>query len=379
MEQSPINNKVAVAWLQFAAMDWLGPTLKNGIIKKFRCPLKALSATTNDLVQIKGMSYKKAERFVKDAPLTKPACSLKVLEEKNIQMLTYHQPSYPEWLKEIPDAPIVIFVKGSVEMVSKTPAIAIVGARDASQRGYNLARSFGYELAKAGFTIVSGMALGIDAHAHAGALNASNNTIAVLANGPDVVYPKSNLKLYNSIVKNSAVISEYPPGTTPRPWHFPVRNRIISGLAVATIVIEASARSGSLITARLAAEQNREYFAIPGTKGSKFSEGTLSLIEEGAALVTDPNEIIEYYSDILPARQTHADSISADEQLSIEETRLVNELSDAPMSIDDLIEEKKWKRESLFSLLLNLEMRNYLVKLPGNCYQSKIKLFKGRP
>ena len=238
--------------------------------------------------------------------------------------------------------------------------------------GYDIARDFAKELAQAGFVVVSGLALGIDTYAHRGAVEGGGRTFAVLANGPDIVYPKANHRIREKIIKNGALISEYPPGTIARPWHFPVRNRIISGICIGTLVIEASARSGSLITARLAGEQNREIFAVPGNIRSKTSEGTLSLIQDGATLVTSPDEIIDYFGDLLPEKEITKNNTEID--LSDEERKLILDLSKEPVGLDKLIEVGKWERDRLFSLLLTLEMRNYLIKLPGNVYQAKIKL-----
>jgi DNA processing protein len=289
-----------------------------------------------------------------------------------VRLVCFHDDDYPPLLREIPDSPVALFCVGDVDLKS-APAIAVVGARNGTQLGYDIAREFALELARAGFIIVSGLALGIDTYAHRGALEAESRTIAVLGCGPDVVYPRSNQRIRENILKkNGALISEYPPGVIARPWHFPIRNRIISGMCVGTLVVEASARSGSLITARLAAEQNREVFAIPGNIRSSVAEGTLSLIQEGANLVTDPAEIIEYFSDLLPEKKKLEINSGIDD-LSDEEKKLLDDLSKQPQTIDSLLETGSYRRDRLFSLLLTLEMRDYLIKLPGNSYQAKVK------
>lgn len=364
------------AWLQLANMNWLGSTIRAGLLQEFGNPLRAFTASRGELLKVKGWDHKRLERFVSTAAKTEPICSSELLEQKQTRMICYDDKEYPPLLREIPDSPAVLFIKGQISQ-PEAPAIAIVGARNGTQMGYDLARDFAFQLAAAGFTIVSGLALGIDTHAHRGAIEADATTIAVLANGPDVIYPRGNRRIRDAVLKKGAIISEYPPGVIARPWHFPIRNRIISGMCLATLVVEASARSGSLITARLAAEQNREVFALPGICGKSTSEGTLSLIEEGASLVTSPEEIIEHYADLLPEK-INLEKTDDFDDLTDEEKKLLAALTPEPVSIDRLLE-SGWPRERLFSLLLQLEMRDYLVKHQGNKYQTRNKAsLKGR-
>ena len=358
------------AWLQLANMSWLGSTIRAGLLQEFGNPLRAFTASKGELLKVKGWDNIRLERFLATAARTEPICSSELLEQKETRMICFDDAEYPPLLREIPDSPPVLFIKGEISNPS-APALAIVGARNGTQMGYDLARDFAFRLAEAGFTIVSGLALGIDTHAHRGALEADATTVAVLANGPDVIYPRGNRRIRDAILKKGAIISEYPPCVIARPWHFPVRNRIISGMCLATMVVEASARSGSLITARLAAEQNREVFALPGISGSSTSEGTLSLIEEGATLVTSPDEIIEHYAELLPEKK-NLEKIDDFDDLTDEEKKLLAALASEPVSIDRLLE-SGWPRDRLFSLLLQLEMRDYLVKLQGNTYQTRNK------
>ena len=360
-----------IPWLKLAGVNWLGPTIKAGLIKDFRDPNKIFKAHKANLARIKGWTHSRLERFVQERDNFKPICSPELLDSRDVRLVTFWDKDYPPLLREIPDSPVALFVKGKLAL-NGAPTIAIVGARNGTQMGYDIARDFAKELAQAGFVVVSGLALGIDTYAHRGAVEGGGRTFAVLANGPDIVYPKANHRIREKIIKSGALISEYPPGTIARPWHFPVRNRIISGICIGTLVIEASARSGSLITARLAGEQNREIFAVPGNIRSKTSEGTLSLIQDGATLVTSPDEIIDYFGDLLPEKEITKNNTEID--LSDEERKLILDLSKEPVGLDKLIEVGKWERDRLFSLLLTLEMRNYLIKLPGNVYQAKIKL-----
>lgn len=368
-----LDNKLN--WLRLASMsNWVGATLMSGLIKKFLDPRVALNASQADLMSIKGWDIKKAKRFVQEAPKSVPIVPLESLEANEIRLITFADKEYPELLREIPDSPLLLYAKGEL-IDNLAPTIAIVGARNASQMGYELAHDFAYKLSKAGFTVVSGLALGIDTYAHRGALEAGGKTIAVLANGVDIVYPRSNSKMREKLLKSGAVISEYAPGVAPLPWYFPIRNRIISGICIATLVIEASARSGSLITARLAGEQNREIFAVPGGNGKSPSQGTMDLIKEGANLVTSPEEIIDYYSELLPEEKLENfeelknQEILEDEKLTEEEKKLLLRLADEA-NIDVLLKEG-WNNDKLFSLLLQLEMRNYIIRLSGGRYQVK--------
>ncbi len=360
-------------WLRLASMsNWVGATLISGLIKKYQNPVLALKASSAELLTIKGWDARRAKKFVLEAPKSKPICSIEELENKGIRLITFTDEEYPSILREIPDSPLLLFSKGQ-PLGNCFPAIAIVGARNASQMGYEVAHDFAFKLAKAGFTIISGLALGIDTYAHRGALEAGGKTIAILANGVDITYPRSNAKMREKIIKTGAVVSEYAPGVAPLPWYFPIRNRIISGMCIATLVIEASARSGSLITARLAAEQNREVFAVPGGSGKSPSQGTMNLIKDGANLVTSPEEIIDYYQNLLPEEnlkifeELKKEEDFNDNQLKDEERNLLLRLANGA-DIDSLLTEG-WNNDNLFSLLLQLEMRKYIVRLSGGRYQ----------
>lgn len=380
-EPSGCTSGSCLAWLKLAAASWIGDTVRAGLIKAFRTPEAVLKADRGALGRVKGWTSERLDRFVAEREQLVPICDPARLDKQNVRMVTFDDPEYPTLLREIPDSPLVLFVRGRLP-VDPRPHIAIVGARNGTQMGFDIARDFGRELAAAGFVVVSGLALGIDTFAHLGALEGGGRTIAVLGSGPDVTYPAANRKIRERILaENGALVSEYPPGTPARPWHFPVRNRLIAGMCVATVVVEASARSGSLITARLAAEQDREVFAIPGNIRSALAEGTLALIKDGAQLVTSPHDLIEYYARLLPAREKSEAAADRDDQsfdLTSEETRLLSALAAEPVPLDRLLADSSWPRDRLFSLLLTLEMRDLLVKLPGNMYHAKIKPPQGR-
>lgn len=364
-----------IPWLKLASMSsWVGATLMAGLIKKYKNPIAALHASPQELMTIQAWDNRRAQRFAAEASKSQLVCTPEALDEKSIRLITYTSKEYPALLREIPDSPLVLFAKGE-NIGDCAPAIAIVGARNASQMGYEVAHDFAYKLSKAGFTIVSGLALGIDTYAARGALEAGEKTVAVLANGVDITYPRANAKVREKLINNGALISEYAPGVAPLPWYFPIRNRIISGMCIATLVIEASARSGSLITAHLAGEQNREIFAVPGGSGKSPSDGTMNLIKEGANLVTCPEEIIDYYQDLLSPEKLEnfqklkGEEISEDKNLNAEERKLILRLATGA-TVDELVAEG-WNNDKLFSLLLQLEMRNYIVRISGGRYQTR--------
>ncbi|NLI77832.1 MAG: DNA-protecting protein DprA, partial [Candidatus Riflebacteria bacterium] len=367
-------------WLRLANLGWLGDTIKAGLVKEFGTAARALAARREELSRVKGWTAARLDRFLAQAPHATPLCPPELLDAKGVRLVTFQDPDYPPLLRQIPDSPVVLFALGTLPPPDR-PAIAIVGSRQGTQLGFDIARDFARELAAAGFVIVSGLALGIDTFAHLGALDADGLTVGVLGNGPDVVYPAGNRRIRERLLVRGCVLSEYPPGTIARPWHFPVRNRVIAGLCHGTLVVEASARSGSLITARLAADQNREVFAIPGSIRSRAAEGTIALLQEGAQVVARPQDLIDYYAHLLPppAAAAHApDDPADDDGFDAEETALLDAMADDPVPLDRLLVDGRWSRDRLFSLLLSLEMRDALVKLPGNHFQSKLKTPPGR-
>jgi DNA processing protein len=364
-----------IPWLQLAAASWLGETVKSGLIRTFGSPEAVFAAHPQELSRVQGWDHRRLERFKKERAELSPVCLPEILDKKGITLIRFSDPEYPPLLKQIPDAPIVLFARGR-HLVDPRPHLAIVGARNATQMGYDISRQFAQELAAAGFVIVSGLALGIDTFAHIGALAANGRTIAVLGCGVDLTYPAGNRKTRREIEESGLVVSEFPPGTPARPWHFPIRNRLISGMCLGTLVIEATPQSGSLITARLAGEQNREIFAVPGSIRSELSQGTHALINDGAVLVTDPRQLIDHFASYLPPSPDGSDKPS-DVDLSVSERELLTSLGGEPVHLDHLLSGGRWPKEELFSLLLTLELRDIVVKYPGNFFQAKYNPPKG--
>ncbi|BAU46606.1 DNA-binding protein [Sulfurifustis variabilis] len=291
------------------------------------------------------------------------------LAEPDRCLVTWTDPDYPPLLREIADAPVALYVRGERAALAE-PQLAIVGSRNASLVGQQNAAAFARALARAGLTITSGLAMGVDAAAHRGALEAGGRTVAVAGHGLDLVYPARHRELAEAIARRGALVSEFPIGTPPHAGNFPVRNRIISGLATGVLVVEAALRSGSLITARLAAEQGREVFALPGSIHSPLARGCHALIRQGAKLVEDAGHVLEELGALLPSvpsvssRSTHEAS-----NLDDDARRLLRLLSHDPLSIDALIEHSGLTPDIVSSILLTLELRGLVTAGPGATYQ----------
>ena len=238
-----------------------------------------------------------------DKSLDKAREILSECEEKEIKIISYYDAEYPKRLKQINNPPAILYIRGTLPDIDNAMTVAVVGSRRPSLYGTQSAQKLAYEMAKSGIIIISGMARGIDSAAHRSALRAEEKTVAVLGCGVDVVYPAENAELKSLIESNGAVISELPPGTSPRPSHFPSRNRIISGLSCGTVIVEGKATSGSTITAKCALEQGREVFGVPGNIDNPLSMGPNQIIRDGGTLVTCANDIITgltaYYPEIM--------------------------------------------------------------------------------
>jgi DNA processing protein len=283
-------------------------------------------------------------------------------------------PDYPPLLREMPGAPAALYVAGDVAALWQ-PQIAIVGSRNASHAGLANARSFSRAFVAAGFAITSGLAEGIDAAAHLAALDAGAPTIAVLGTGPDIVYPKRHRELASRVAANGALVSEFPPGTPGRPAHFPQRNRIIAGLALGTLVVEAGLRSGSLITARNASEQGRDVFAIPGSIHHPLARGCHRLIRDGATLVEGADEVIEALGPLAARLGLHlrerlgiGESPAAAAARDPDRERVLAALGHDALGVDTLAERTGFDMQALSSLLLMLELEGEIAAERGGRY-----------
>ncbi|NOX09040.1 MAG: DNA-protecting protein DprA [Gammaproteobacteria bacterium] len=295
------------------------------------------------------------------------------LQQANNHIVSLHDAHYPTLLKEISDAPPLLFLHGNIEALCE-PQLAIVGSRNPSPSGKETAQQFAHHLATTGLTITSGLALGIDAASHHGALRAQGSTIAVMGTGLDRIYPAQHHDLAHRIAVQGLLVSEFPPDTRVRPENFPRRNRIISGLSIGTLVVEAAIRSGSLITARCAANQGREVFAIPGSIHNPLARGCHQLIRNGAKLVETAADILEELAPLasiaLQQATVEPPEISSDSQADIPEIdaeyqQLLSCIDHSPVSIDQLIERSQLSVETLSSMLLILEFKGHITANNG--------------
>ncbi|MCR8642204.1 DNA-processing protein DprA [Paenibacillus sp. N1-5-1-14] len=306
--------------------------------------------------------------------------SVKWLEEKteqyrrlNIGYLTPYDAAYPKQLQEIAQPPWVLYYKGNLQLLEK-PLLAMVGTRMPTVYGKKVCDDLAFSLASSGFGIVSGLARGIDTTAHRGTLRAEGSTIAVLGSAINVVYPPENASLYKEIEERGLILSEYPIGTKSLPGLFPMRNRIIAGLSVGVVVVEAAERSGSLITADSALESSRDVFAVPGPITSPNSRGCLRLIQQGAKLVISVDDILEDYRDVISlskqAEQLKHGGEEREVQLTSEEAIVYRIIIEEPRSLDALLQLTSYKFGLLHSVLLSLLMKKKIVLLPGSTYMA---------
>ena len=307
------------------------------------------------------------------------AADLAWLAESGHRLLRCTEADFPPLLETIPQPPAALFVAGDAGLLLH-PQVAIVGARGASPAGLEHARRFARALALAGFTVTSGMADGIDGAAHEAALDVGAATVAVVGTGPDRVYPRKHHALAQRIAAQGAVVSEFPPGTAARADHFPRRNRLISGLALGVVVVEAGLQSGSLITARLAGEQGREVFALPGSIANPLARGCHRLIRDGARLVEEPAEVIEALApsaralgvelaERLARPDAPAPTRDGGWRADPDYRRLLDALGHDPATLDELVQRSGLAAAALSSMLLMLELEGRVTGLPGNRYQ----------
>ncbi|MBF0521206.1 MAG: DNA-protecting protein DprA, partial [Nitrospirae bacterium] len=287
-------------WLALSAIKNVGPGTVRKLLTHFKTPENIFKATLTELKAVEGVKSFRAESIKNFNGWDAVELALKKIEQNGIKVFCYLDDDYPEMLKVFPDSPPLLFVKGDIVSEDRY-AIAIVGTRKLSHYGQKVTEKFTGELVDMGFTIVSGMARGIDTIAHREALKCNGRTIAVLGTGIDIAYPPENLWLMQRIAENGAVVSEFLPGTRPQRENFPIRNRIISALSLGVLVVEAGQRSGALITANFALEQGKEVFAVPGNVLSLTAQGSHSLIQSGAKLVNNASDILEELGELIKA------------------------------------------------------------------------------
>jgi DNA processing protein len=371
-------------WLALMLVEGVGNIGFTTLVKTFGLPGEVFNAPVHHLRKTPGIGPQLADRIKSFSQWPQVEKELAAAREQQVSIITYHDPLYPKNLLNIYDFPPVLYVKGTLR--EEDINIAVVGSRAASTYGKFSTERLCRELAMRGITIVSGLARGIDTAAHQGSLAAKGRTIAVLGCGLDIVYPPENKELFKKIPLHGAIITEFPFGTPPHGPNFPARNRIISGLSLGVVVVEANEKSGSLITARLALEQGREVFAVPGSIDASGSKGANKLIKQGAKLIENADDILE---EIIPqigmkrdfpfpakveTAKDDAEIPPADgrtsqlEALTNREGNLLARISTSPVSIDNLIAQTGEKAGEVLNNLLLLELKGLIRQLPGKLF-----------
>lgn len=394
--------------LHLSLIRGLGPKTVQFLVDIFGSAEKVINATTQELEKITELSNSARESLINKklgCPLER---ELELIQEYECQIITYYDAAYPTLLKEIDTPPLLLYVRGELKPEDRL-SIAIVGSRDAKDYGRRVSYQLAHQLVNRGLTVVSGFAKGIDACAHRGAIEAGGRTIAVMGNGLSLIYPASNRDLVDKVIESGALISEFPMGMKPRSENFPRRNRIISGLTLGTVVVEASNRSGALITARLATEQGREVFAVPGQIFSELSTGTHRLIDNGAKLISTVDDLLEALPhhtisqinasnpgtehqkklDITqPFEDTNIESnpigktiektsikatpVVPPPDLTDDETTVFNAIDIPTSHIDNIVRTTQLPISKVSSVLLMLELKGAIQQLPGKVFTKTI-------
>ncbi len=400
-------------WLWLTQRRGLGGVLTCQLLERFGTPESAYFADPGEYELIPNLSMV-VKNSLLDKSLTGAEQILSDSEKLGLRIMTLQDADYPERLRQLADAPAVLYIKGRVFAFDEEVAIGVVGARNATGYGIQTAGKFGLELARAGALVVSGIAQGIDAAVIRGALAGGGPVVSVLAGGVDVIYPKENRFLYEDVAAVGALMSEYPPGTVHKGEHFPIRNRIISGLSLGVVAVEGAERSGTLITARLALEQDRDIFAVPGNVDAEMSRGTNRLIQEGGALlVTRAGDVLREYEALFPSKiqrqkplaeeeansrlsavgaekrstvqaaqkveETHAGKTcislkSQPELFTDDEKEILYALMEKSMCADDVIEETQIPARRVLSALTMLQVRGYVTEGKGRRFETQIRL-----
>lgn len=363
-------------WIRLAAVPGIGGRTQRLLLQHFGLPKEVFTASGSALRGVLGPELA-AALHAHDSS-AEIAAALAWAEEPGNHLLTLADAAYPAALLDGDDPPILLYAKGRIELLNR-PAVALVGSRNATQQGIQNAEAFAAVLSRAGLGVVSGLALGIDAAAHRGGLQGPGSTIAVVGTGLDRIYPARNASLAREIAESGVIVSEFALGTPPLAANFPRRNRIIAGLALGCLVVEAAERSGSLITARLAAEAGREVFAIPGSIHSPLSKGCHKLIKQGAKLVESAQDILEEFRVINTLERSEPintpSSVAGDGagQTMCEshgsEAAVLTAMAFDPVTLDTLSARTGLTADTLLAMLLPLELDGRVAQMPGGLYQ----------
>jgi DNA processing protein len=364
-------------WLAFAQLSGpgVGVSKVKALLETFGSVKAAWQAPLNELSEMRWLSNQIAERFVAARNAIDPEALLKNLHKAGANAIHFLHPHYPVGLKEIHDPPIVLFKKGGLPFEEIKYCAALIGTRNPTRYGQIHAKEYSRWLAERSVTVVSGMAIGIDSFAHWGAIEASGRTVAVLGSGVDICYPSSNRPLYNKLVEssNTAVVSEFFPGVKPQNWHFPARNRIISGMSEVLVIFEAGETSGSLITAKIAQDQVRPIFAMPGRIDSPASSGTNKLISNlTAELLTTPEQVITAMN--WQQKPNFTPPPPPPIELYGREKDVFEFLSEEPVHFDYIVEKMGMMSGELSATLTMLELAGVVTRLPGDRYHRHEKI-----
>jgi DNA processing protein len=382
IRQAYLSEESTQFWLGLTKLEGLGVRGAHRLVEHFGSAQAAYMASLTELESC-GIPARVAQSIFAQTGLKEASRDLEASAKAGCQVVAYSSNDYPPRLKQIPDPPLVLYVRGDVKVLSQL-AVAIVGTRRPTAYGSQVAERLARDLAQRQLVIVSGLARGIDSAAHRGVLEAAGKTVAVLGSGIDVIYPRENKRLAEQVAESGALISEFPPGTSPSPENFPIRNRTISGLSLGVVVIEAAEYSGSLITARLALEQNREVFAVPGNITSAQSFGPNHLIKQGAKLVDEWMDVVDEFPaeirmQLLPPTEASDEAAelqtgSLFEQSLTPDQKAVFELlrADAPLFVDAILTSAPIPPPRVMTALLELEMAGVIRQLPGKNFIRKL-------
>lgn len=353
--------------LALSLVPGLGPRLTEALIQRFGSAAAVRKASAADLRSVPHVGEKLSAAFADSLRNADVDAELEALSKHGVRLLMKGRDGYPASLVELPDAPYLLFVRGELQTCDAR-AVAIVGSRHCTAYGRRVAEKMASDLARAGVTVVSGLARGIDGCAHRGALAAGGRTIAVLAGGLSRIYPPEHAELAEDVVRSGALITETSTGQPPQAGLFPARNRLISGLSLGVVIIEAGERSGALITARHAAEQGRDLFAVPGTVDSAASAGSLELLRNGAKMVRSAADVLEDLGGVKGAK-AEPTLFPPPPEMDDCSRRVWDLLADQPRFMDEIVARLSLPVHELATLLMRMEMKRLVRRLPGNRYE----------
>jgi DNA processing protein len=374
---SKTASSAAIEHLRWSLTPEVGPILFTRIVERFGSAQQALGVGVDRLQTVDGIGQQKAERIARSCEQADLEQELELAEQYGVRIVCQEDNEYPMPLRYIPDPPVCLYIRGELQ-ATDTVAMAIVGARRCTVYGREQAHRFGYQLADRGMTIISGLARGADSEAHKGALSAKGRNIAVLGNGLANIYPPENKELAERIIQDGALISELPMKSEPEAKNFLPRNRIIAGLSLGVLVVEASKRSGALSTAARASEYNREVFALPGLVDTESSFGTNRLIrDQHAKLVIGPQDIMDELDEVGKALQPQESNpedpveekpVSANIKLSDTQQRIYDAMDHEERTIENIAEETDLSAAEVASTLISLQLKGLVRQLPGNLF-----------